>query len=179
MYGIIGRDALYGSAGDLEVAVAGLLPQFAAPSVVSLSDDAHGDAWFGGVASELTVLDPFRFAFDAAYGSVGIGLRHRKRKELNLKRSGWYAAFLAEYKMENVTPGLLFWYASGDDANPWNGSERMPSLDPDVYVTSYGFDGTYYGGAAQTMGYGCPAHGRSWRSFPIFPFWKISSIPFG
>lgn len=30
----------------------------------------------------------------------------------------------------------------------------MPSLDPDVYVTSYGFDGTYYGGAAQTMGYG-------------------------
>ena len=56
--------------------------------------------------------------------------------------------------MENVTPGLLFWYASGDDANPWNGSERMPSLDPDVYVTSYGFDGTYYGGAAQTMGYG-------------------------
>ena len=71
--------------------------------------------------------------------------------------------------MENVTPGLLFWYASGDDANPWNGSERMPSLDPDVYVTSYGFDGTYYGGAAQTMGTGCLAHGRSWRNFPIFP----------
>lgn len=154
MYGIIGRDSLHGSAGDLEVAAAGLLPQLATPSIVSLSDDAHGDAWFGGVASELTVLDPFRFAFDAAYGSVDIGSAPVNGRKLDVKRSGWYAAFLAEYKMENVTPGLLFWYASGDDANPWNGSERMPSLDPDVYVTSYGFDGTYYGGAAQTMGYG-------------------------
>ena len=35
-----------------------------------------------------------------------------------------------------------------------NVSERLPSIDPDVYVTSYGFDGTNYGGAAQTMGYG-------------------------
>ena len=50
--------------------------------------------------------------------------------------------------------GLLFWYSSGDDANAYNGSERLPSIDPDVYVTSYGFDGTNYGGAAQTLGYG-------------------------
>ena len=75
MYGIIGRDALYGSAGDLEVAVAACCPSCCALRRI-LSDDAHGDAWFGGVASELTVLDPFRFAFDAAYGSVDIRLPH-------------------------------------------------------------------------------------------------------
>ena len=72
----------------------------------------------------------------------------------DVKRSGWYAALTAEYKLDSCTPGLLFWYASGDDDDPYNGSERLPSIDPDVYVTSYGFDGTNYGGAAQTLGYG-------------------------
>ena len=31
---------------------------------------------------------------------------------------------------------------SGDDANVNNGSERLPTINPDVKVTSYGFDGT-------------------------------------
>lgn len=43
MYGIIGHDGLHGSAGGLEVAAAGLLPQLVTSSIVSLSDDAHGD----------------------------------------------------------------------------------------------------------------------------------------
>lgn len=55
--------------------------------------------------------------------------------ELTMKRSGWYAALLAEYKLESYTPGLLFWYSSGDDANAYNGSS-VTSIDPDVYVTS-------------------------------------------
>ena len=107
-----------------------------------------------GIAADVTYFEPFRFALDAAYGSVDMGTSKYKDKNFDVKRSGWYAAFLAEYKLESCTPGLLFWYSSGDDANPYNGSERLPSIDPDVYVTSYGFDGTNYGGAAQTMGYG-------------------------
>ena len=40
-----------------------------------------------------------------------------------------------------MTPALTFWYASGDDKNANDGSERMPVLDSDVALTSYGFDG--------------------------------------
>ena len=114
----------------------------------------QGSAWYGGITADVTAFAPFRFALDAAYGSVDLGTSRLDGRSFDVKRSGWYAAFLAEYKLESCTPGLLFWYSSGDDANPYNGSERLPSIDPDVYVTSYGFDGTNYGGAAQTMGYG-------------------------
>ena len=63
---------------------------------------------------------------------------------MDLKRSGWYAAMAADYKTDYFTPGLRFWYASGDDAKWTNGSERMPSIYGDVTATSYGFDGTNY-----------------------------------
>ena len=132
----------------------GMLPLMGTSTIVANSDKDHGSAWFGGVSADLSYFDPFRFALDAAYGSVDLGTSKLNGKNFDVKRSGWYAALLAEYKLESCTPGLLFWYSSGDDANAYNGSERLPSIDPDVYVTSYGFDGTNYGGAAQTMGYG-------------------------
>lgn len=31
--------------------------------------------------------------------------------------------------MDYFTPGVLFWYASGDDSNQYNGSERMPTVE--------------------------------------------------
>ncbi len=135
----------------------GMLPlagKGALADIVASSDEDHGSAWYGGIAADVTYFEPFHFALDAAYGSVDLGTSRLDGRNFDVKRSGWYAAFLAEYKLESCTPGLLFWYSSGDDANPYNGSERLPSIDPDVYVTSYGFDGTNYGGAAQTMGYG-------------------------
>ena len=155
MGGIIGHDSFKGGNFDLNYPMAqGMLPLMGTSTIVANSDKDHGSAWFGGVSADLSYFDPFRFALDAAYGSVDMGTSKYKDKNFDVKRSGWYAAFLAEYKLESCTPGLLFWYSSGDDANAYNGSERLPSIDPDVYVTSYGFDGTNYGGAAQTMGYG-------------------------
>ena len=148
MYGIIGRDSLHGSAGDLEVAAAGLLPQLATPSIVSLSDDAHGDAWFGGVASELTYFDPFRFALDAAYGSADMG----SIGGFDVERSGWFASILGEYKMDYFTPGILFWYASGDDSNWANGSERMPVVEGSWTASSYGFDDNFGRDACDMIG---------------------------
>ena len=62
----------------------------------------------------------------------------------SLKRAGWYAALAAECKTDLVTPGLTFWYASGDDANALDGSERMPVIDTDVALTSFGYDGGMY-----------------------------------
>ena len=83
----------------------------------------------GGVASELTYFDPFRFALDAAYGSVDMGsYRAADNKNFDMERAGWFASILGEYKMDYFTPGVLFWYASGDDSNAYNGSERMLPL---------------------------------------------------
>ena len=67
------------------------------------------------MASELTYFDPFRFALDAAYGGVDMGSYRKDGKNFDVERSGWFASILGEYKMDYFTPGVLFWYSSGDN----------------------------------------------------------------
>ena len=91
----------------------------------------------------MTYFEPFRFALDAAYGSVDMGTSKYKDKNFDVKRSGWYAAFLAEYKAESCTPGLLFCIL-GRRRQPHKRSGNVFALHrpSDVYVTSYGFTRT-------------------------------------
>ena len=96
----------------------------------------------------MTLFDPFRVAADFAYGSVDMG----NVGNFDMKRSGWYAALAGEYKLDYMTPALTFWYASGDDKNANDGSERMPVIDSDVALTSYGFDGGTYNRSATFNG---------------------------
>ena len=96
----------------------------------------------------MTLFDPFRVAADFAYGSVDMG----NVGNFDMKRSGWYAALAGEYKLDYMTPALTFWYASGDDKNANDGSERMPVIDSDVALTSYGFDGGTYNRSASFNG---------------------------
>lgn len=155
MYGFVGQDSFKGGNFDMNNMIrSGMLPLMGTAAIAGSSDKTNGNAWYGGIAANITAFDPFRFALDAAYGSVDLGTSSLNDRDFDVKRAGWYAAFTAEYKLDFGTPGVTFWYASGDDSNPYNGSERLPSIDPDVYITSYGFDGTQYGGAAQTMGFG-------------------------
>lgn len=151
MYGAIGRDSFDG-AGDPsgregEKLVNRLLPAMGDDKLVGIADgnyDRHGNAWWVGVASELTYFDPFRFALDAAYGSVDMGTyKALDGKNFDMERAGWFASILGEYKMDYFTPGILFWYASGDDKSPYNGSERMPTIEGSWAVSSYGFDDNY------------------------------------
>jgi hypothetical protein len=90
------------------------------------SDDkrltSYGDAWWLGLTGDITYFDPFRIAWDFNYGSVNWPDDGR------LRRAGWLASLLFEYKLDWGIPGLYGWYASGDDSNPSNGSERMPSV---------------------------------------------------
>lgn len=158
MYGAIGRDSFdkAGSAGDQKKLLAGLLPLGASNTNMTGNSviDRHGEAWWIGVASDLASFDPFHFAFDALYGSVDFdgGYTDKDGKRFEIKRAGWLASFLGEYKLDSMTPGFIVWYASGDDGNIHDGSERLPSINPDVKLTSYGFDGTNFGRAAQTLG---------------------------
>ena len=77
----------------------------------------NSTAWWGGLGGELTMFDPFRFAFDAAYSAIDTDYRATDR-------DGWLLGLSAEYKTAYGVPTLKFWYTSGDDSNVKNGSER-------------------------------------------------------
>ena len=61
------------------------------------------------------------------------GVPHRA----DTRREGWLVKALLEYKMDWGTPGILGWYASGDDGDVKNGSERMPAIGPCNNFTSF------------------------------------------
>lgn len=85
--------------------------------------DTYGNAFWAGLTGEVTAFDPFRIAWDVNFGSVSYD-------DSRLNRAGWLASLLFEYKLDWAIPGIYGWYASGDDGNPANGSERMPYLAP-------------------------------------------------
>ena len=58
-----------------------------------------------------------------------------------LDRAGWYAAVRADYALDWATPGIIAWYGSGDDGNPYNGSERLPQYNTPWAVSALGFGG--------------------------------------
>ena len=108
-------------------------------------------AWFAGIGIDLTLIDPLRFAVDFAYGSVDLGKLNdvedsdKNKRTFKNKRKGWGVNALLQYKMDFVTPGLQFWYVSGDDANIYDGSERMPYLYQDNTNIASGFSDTGFG----------------------------------
>jgi hypothetical protein len=62
-----------------------------------------------------------------------------------LNRSGWWINAMVEYKMDWGVPGIYLWYATGDDDNPRNGSERMPMWSQstgDYPLSNFGFSGS-------------------------------------
>ena len=111
--------------------------------------NSYGNAWWAGLTGEVTMWDPFRIAWDFNYGSA-------QYDESRLNRSGWLASLLFEYKMDWGIPGLYGWYASGDDDNPANGSERMPSISVNNNnngFSNFAFNGNPYIAREGILGY--------------------------
>lgn len=108
----------------------------------------YGTAWWAGVTGDITYWDPFRVAFDFTAGGVSYD-------ESRLNRAGWMAALLVEYKFDWGTPGIVGWYASGDDDDLGNGSERLPTLSTgmsDNDISHFAFDGNPYIAREGTLG---------------------------
>ena len=101
--------------------------------------DTYGNAFWAGVTGEVTYWDPFRIAWDVNYGSASY-------TDQKMNREGWLASLLLEYKLDWGTPGLYGWYASGDDNNPRNGSERMPTVSANGNndFSNFAFNGNPY-----------------------------------
>jgi hypothetical protein len=124
------RNNNWGNVGNLSTSRnqfrAGMLPAWGVVSnggarVGDYRLDQYGTAWWAGLCGEITYWDPFRIAFDFAAGGV-------QYDNSRLNRAGWLASLLFEYKLDWGIPGLYGWYASGDDKDAGNGSERLPSV---------------------------------------------------
>lgn len=111
--------------------------------------------WWLGVGGQKR-WDSLKIALEAAYGKADWGTCAINGRAFEMKREGWYGAGLVEYRLEYLTPGILGWYSSGDDGNPWNGSERMPSgksANRNWKVLSLAYDGVPFcpPGGAQVL----------------------------
>ena len=124
----------------------------------NLGSNAYGTMVFAGLPFAITMFDPFNIEVDLNYGySEGFGrydILNRQNaywwgdkawRRGDTKREGWLAKALVEYKMDWGTPGIFGWYASGDDGNVKNGSERMPDISPSANFTSFIGDGPELG----------------------------------
>ncbi len=150
MYGAIGSDAMQSAydglhnsdpwedawGSDIKYMLAGMLPV----GGFTYGDGDSGNAWWLGIGGELTMFDPFRVALDFVYGSVDLG----DNGVMDLKRRGWAISAEASYTLDFVTPTLRGWYSSGDDSDPYDGSERLPSLRSISEFTNFGYDGGWY-----------------------------------
>lgn len=152
MYGSVGSQALFRAwqsqnpgdpwlsvwGSDVKYLLAGLLPVGAPGSVLAGNTDS-GNIWWAGIGGELTMFDPLRVALDFSYGYADLG----NIGSWDLKRRGWAASAEVSYTLDFVTPTVRGWYSSGDDANAWDGSERMPSLRSVSTFTNFGYDAWY------------------------------------
>ncbi|MDD2966356.1 MAG: outer membrane homotrimeric porin [Desulfovibrionaceae bacterium] len=81
-------------------------------------NNAYSSLYMGGITGELSLWDTFRLAAEFFYTGLDTGY---ERDNVN----GWFGTVLAEYKLDWATPGLYVWYASGEDGDSSNGSERF------------------------------------------------------
>ena len=159
MYGMMGKNALSTGWGQNEDGSYGwqylstkdgsvvdtLTSYFAGMSTtgnIRRSSKAYGSLFWAGLPIKVTTFDPLNIEVDLNYGYAEKMGRYEVMKKgvesvwASTKREGWVAKALVEYKMDWGTPGIFGWYASGDDGNVKNGSERMPSLSPCPTFTS-------------------------------------------
>lgn len=160
MFGMLGKNTQWtvNAAGDPQLArysTAGwtnytLLPY---PGVMARGDytnsntsKGYANLFWAGLPLGITALEPWSFELDLNYGYVGAlgrynaykgATRPENLKRASTERQGWLAKALVEYKFDWGKPGVFGWYASGDDDNPKNGSERMPSLAAYGNFTSF------------------------------------------
>ncbi len=154
MYGIVGQNALrdnyngfMGSFND-----GGDEGRWQSSSEFNRTSSAYTSAFWAGLPIKVSLLDPVNIEFDFNYGYMeGYGRGTISKygdsgnviKRYDTRREGFLLKALVEYKMDWGAPGILGWYASGDDDNPKNGSERMPSISPCGNFSSFMGDGNW------------------------------------
>ena len=154
MYGLQGKNTRFNEGGvetadgALNVTLPGYYPSMNfGPGGLGHTGKSYGSMFWAGLPVAITAFDPLNIEFDINYGYVEAMGRYDVLKRGvesvlgNSKREGWLVKALVEYKMDWGTPGIFGWYASGDDGNVKNGSERLPSIAGSGNFTSFMGDG--------------------------------------
>ena len=154
MYGMQGKNTRFNEGGvetadgALNVTLPGYYPGMNfGPDSLGHTGKSYGSMFWAGLPVAITAFDPLNIEFDINYGYVEAMGRYDVLKRGvesvlgNSKREGWLVKALVEYKMDWGTPGIFGWYASGDDGNVKNGSERLPSIAGSGNFTSFMGDG--------------------------------------
>lgn len=141
MYGAIGPNTFRNNSGQFENRISapdgnyffsGMFPLLGNdPKINHKTTHAYANMWWAGLTGELTMFDPWRLAWEFTYGSVSWA------DDEPMDRKGWMGALILEYKLNWGIPGLYGWYASGDDDDLGNGSERLPYLVNDFGVSGF------------------------------------------
>ncbi len=153
MYGIQGRNARYNlhgweqADGDFAQTLGNTYAGFNwadKNNRFGSTSKGYGAMFWAGLPIKVTALDPWNIEFDVNYGYVEkmgrfnvINGETGQIVRASTGREGWAVKALVEYKMDWGTPGIFGWYASGDDGNIKNGSERLPSLNGNAGFTSF------------------------------------------
>ena len=109
----------------------------------------EGDAWWAGVAFDLSYFDPFVAAIDLVYGKYdadNVG-------GVDPDRDGWAVIGKFGYKLDYFTPILFGWYGSGSDDLGQDGLDGiLPYLSADWGLTSFGWSNAHFGGREYMVG---------------------------
>jgi len=101
-----------------------LVPKFATAKA-----NDHTAYWYG-FNSAITMFDPITIGADFIYGTSSVENTDATYDADAGDRAGWFAQLTADYKMDMVTPGLVFFYGSGDNDDADDGSEMLPTIVP-------------------------------------------------
>lgn len=112
----------------------------------------RGDGIWAGLVGDIKVTDDLRLGFEGVYGSVDMGSvknykgfdQDAEGRTFDVRRAGWYVGARLDYAFDWGVPGILVWYGSGDDGNPYNGSERLPQYNTPWAVSSLGYGGSIF-----------------------------------
>ncbi|ACV69167.1 outer membrane homotrimeric porin [Desulfohalobium retbaense] len=94
--------------------------------------DDHTAYWYG-FNGQVTMFDPITIGADFIYGTSSVETKDNftvegEDAEDAAERAGWFTQITADYKMDMFTPGVVFFYGSGDDDDPSDGSEMLPTV---------------------------------------------------
>ena len=142
MYGLQGKNTRFNEGGvetadgALNVTLPGYYPGMNfGPGGLGHTGKSYGSMFWAGLPVAIN------YGYAEAMGRYDVLKRGVESVLGNSKREGWLVKALVEYKMDWGTPGIFGWYASGDDGNVKNGSERLPSIAGSGNFTSFMGDG--------------------------------------
>lgn len=102
----------------------------------SLGANSATNMYWAGLALDVDYFDPLTFGLDVAWGTTTAPSFEA------YNRDGWYIAARADYRLDFMTPGLVVWWASGNDDDFRNGDESIPFISGSFAGTTIAFDGS-------------------------------------